>query len=196
MKICGIYKIQSKKKPERFYIGSSTHIYSRWSKHKGDLRRNQHDNGRLQNHANKYGIDDLVFSIITGCGEDVVIAYEQFYIDALNPWFNLSPKAGTTKGITHPGRRGKPTWQKGRHFTEEHKRKISEAMSGPRNHQYGKPSPRKGKKGYPNPNKGKKGIYSEETLQKMRISNQRAADRRRAERALKIKEEQLCQVSE
>lgn len=192
--ISGIYKIQSKIKPERFYIGSSIHIYSRWSKHKGDLRRNQHDNGRLQNHVNKYGIEDLVFSIITGCGEDVVIAYEQFYIDALNPWFNISPSAGTTKGAVHLSRRGQPTWQKGKHFTEEHKQKISEAMSGPRNHQYGKPSPRKGQKGFPNPNKGKRGIYSEETLQKMRISNKRAWERRKAVQALKEKEAQLCRV--
>ena len=193
MKVCGIYKIQSKKKPERIYIGSSVHIYSRWSKHKGDLRRNQHDNGRLQNHANKYGVDDLSFSIITGCGEDVVIAYEQFYIDALNPWFNLAPVAGSTRGIIHESRRGVPTWRKGKSLTEEHKRKISESMSGEKNHQYGKPSPRKGGEGYPSPFKGKKGRYSEETLQKTRISNQRAWDRRRAERALKIKEEQLCQ---
>ena len=196
MKICGIYKIQSRKKPERIYVGSSVHIYSRWTKHRGDIRRNRHENPRIQNHANKYGLDDLEFSIIVCCGENEVIAYEQFYIDALDPWFNIAPIAGSTKGTIHPERRGKPTWQKGKHFTEEHKRKISEAMSGPRNHQYGKPSPRKGKKGYPNPNKGKKGIYSEETLQRMRISNKRAWERRKAERALKIKEEQLCQVSE
>jgi len=176
-------------KPERIYVGSSIHIYSRWSKHKGDLRRNKHDNGRLQNHVNKYGVDDLEFSIITGCSEDVIIAYEQFYIDALDPWFNLAPIAGTTKGIIHEGRRGKSTWQKGKHFTEEHKRKISEAMSGEKNHQYGKPSPRRGKKGYPSPFKGKKGRYSEETLEKMRKSNKRAHEVRKQKKM----EELLCQ---
>lgn len=62
-------------------------------------------------------------------------------------------------------------------------------MSGKNNHQYGKPSPKKGKKGNPNPNKGKKGIYSEETLAKMRISNQRAGDRRKQKQ-----KERLCQV--
>jgi group I intron endonuclease len=192
MKLCGIYKIQSKKKPERIYVGSSVHIYSRWGKHRGDLSRNKHENGRLQNHVNKYGLDDLVFSIITGCSEDVTIAYEQFYIDALNPWFNLAPIAGTTRGIIHESRRGIPVRPAGSKLTEEHKRKISEAMRGAKNHQYGKPSPRKGMKGNPNPYKGIKGRYSEETLQKMRISNQRAWDRRKQ----KQKEETLCQASE
>ena len=188
--ISGIYKIQSKCKPECIYVGSSIHVYSRWSKHKGDLRRNKHDNGRLQNHVNKYGLDDLEFSLITGCGEDVIVAYEQFYIDALNPWFNLAPIAGSTRGMIHESRRGVPSWRKGKNLTEEHKRKISAAMSGKNNHQYGKPSPKKGKKGNPNPNKGKKGIYSEETLAKMRISNQRAWDNRRQ----KAKEETSCPV--
>ena len=190
MPVSGIYKIQSKIKPDRIYVGSSSHVHSRWSKHKGDLLRNKHDNGRLQNHANKYGIDDLQFSLITGCGEDVLIAYEQFYIDALNPWFNLAQIAGSTKGMIHESRRGVPSWRKGKNLTEEHKRKISEAMSGKNNHQYGKPSPKKGKKGNPSPYKGKKGRYSEETLQKMRISNQRAWDRRKN----KIKEDVSCQV--
>jgi group I intron endonuclease len=174
MRVSGIYKIQSKIKPERIYIGSSININSRWSKHKGDLSRGSHDNQRLQNHVNKYGIDDLEFSIITGCSGDVIIAYEQFYIDALNPWFNLAHIAGTTKGMIHECRRGKPTWRKGKPLTKEHKDKISESMSGEKNHQFGKPSPRKGKKGTPSPYKGKKGRYSEETLERMRKSNKQA----------------------
>jgi hypothetical protein len=59
---------------------------------------------------------------------------------------------------------------------------------GENNSMYGRPSPRKGKKGFPSPFKGKKGRYSAETLEKMRISNQRAWDRRKAERAQKIEE--------
>lgn len=187
MKVSGIYRIQSTVKPDRTYIGSSVNIYSRWSKHRGDLSRNKHDNGRLQNHVNKYGINDLTFSIITGCSEDVIIAYEQFYIDAFNPWFNISPTAGTTRGMKNEGRKGKPPWNKGIKLTEVHKQRIGERQSGKNNSMYGKPSPKKGKRGTPSIYKGKKGRYSEETLQKMRISNQHAWDRRK----LKIVEEQL-----
>ena len=189
-KISGIYKIQSKKKPERIYIGSSVDIKKRWSAHRRDLIRNKHVNAKLQHHADKYGVDDLQFAIIVCCGKDEIVAYEQFYIDALDPWFNICPTADSPRGVPHMSRRGKPTWVKGLKLTEEHKRKISEAMRGEKNHQYGKPSPRKGKKGYPNPNKGKKGIYSEETLEKMRKSNKHAWEVRRQKQ--KEMEESLC----
>lgn len=36
---CGIYKIQSRAKPERFYIGSAVYFSSRWSVHRCQLRR-------------------------------------------------------------------------------------------------------------------------------------------------------------
>jgi group I intron endonuclease len=180
MRISGIYKIQSRIKPERVYIGSSVNIRSRWSKHRGDLIRQIHDNGRLQNHANKYGLDDLEFSLIVGCSEDTIIAYEQFYIDALVPWFNINPNAGTSRGVIHESRRGKPSWAKGRKFSEEHKGKISKSMSGENNPMYGRPSPIKGTKGkYPNKWKGKTGRYSEETLIKRGLANKLAWEKRK-----------------
>lgn len=181
MKISGIYKIQSKCKPERIYIGSANNIRRRKHEHKSDLFTHTHGNAKLQRHFDKYGWDDLVFSVIIGCDECNLIAYEQFYIDALDPYFNLSKTAGKRAGL--------PPWNKGKKLTEEHKQHIAERQKGEHNSMYGKPSPRKGGKGYPNPNKGKKGIYSEETLAKMRISNQRAWDLRRK----KAKEESLCQ---
>ena len=152
------------------------------------MLHNKHDNGKLQNHANKYGIEDLEFSLIVGCSEDMVIALEQFYIDALNPWFNINPTAGSSKGVIHESRRGKPTWAKGKKFTEEHRRKISEAQKGKNNSMYGRPAPIKGMKGkYPSKWKGKKGRYSGETLEKMRKSNKLAWEKR------KQKETELCQ---
>ena len=38
MKISGIYKIESKLKPERIYIGSTININIRWNKHLTDLK--------------------------------------------------------------------------------------------------------------------------------------------------------------
>ena len=182
-KISGIYKIQSKKKPERIYIGSTKDIHLRWWVHLNELRKDIHINKKLQHHYNKYGEEDLVFSVITGCDINDLLALEQFYLDAFNPWFNICKIAGNTAGRPMSdeakikigqAHKGKPVRPPGSRLTEEHKRKISEAMRGEKNHQYGKPSPRKGKKGYPNPNKGKRGIYSEETLEKMRKSNKHA----------------------
>jgi group I intron endonuclease len=150
----GIYKIQSKIKPNRIYIGSSIDIKKRWGEHIFYLKNNKHHSNKLQNHYNKYGIDDLVFSIIVGCDKETLIAYEQFYIDALNPWFNIAIKAGSSLGnknclgkknalgyrhtpealkkISEAGK-GKNTWSKGVKFSDEHKRKISEGLKGHQN---------------------------------------------------------------
>jgi group I intron endonuclease len=197
MKSPGIYKIQSKKKPERIYIGSTQNIHLRWGVHLAELRKGIHINNKLQYHFNKYGEADLVFSLITGCDKNDLLALEQFYLDAFNPWFNICPTAGNTAGrpVSDETRKkiakihkGKSPWNKGKTLTEEHKRRIGARQQGENNSMYGKPSPRRGGKGYPNPNKGKKGIYSEETLSKMRISNKRAWELRKQ----KEREEQSC----
>jgi group I intron endonuclease len=115
MKMSGIYKIQSKIKPERVYIGSSVNVRNRRHDHFRELRLGIHKNSRLQKHCNKYGLDDLVFSVLIGCDKQNLLAYEQFYIDALKPYFNISPTAGNTLGCK---------------CSEETKRKISEANKG------------------------------------------------------------------
>lgn len=181
-KISGIYKIQSTIHPERIYIGSANNVRRRWNEHKSDLLSHTHGNNKLQRHVNKYGWIDLVFSVIFECDECDLITYEQSYIDALSPYFNICKTADRRSGL--------PPWNKGRTLTEEHKRKIGARQEGENNSMYGKPSPRKGGKGYPSPFKGKKGRYSEETLEKMRISNQRAWDKRKQ----KKEEDRLCQV--
>lgn len=183
----GIYKIQSLIYPDRIYIGSAYNIRIRWIRHLWYLRKNKHHSSKLQRHYNKYGESDLVFSVITECPKVHLLSIEQFYIDSFCPFFNECKIAGNTLGIKfseeakrklslkskgNKGRKGIP-------LSEEHKKKLSLAMSGERNHQFGKPSPKKGKTGMPNKNKGKHGIYSEETLQKMRVSNKKAWERRK-----------------
>jgi group I intron endonuclease len=79
----------------------------RWRKngHFRSLGKGIHKNPKLQAHYNKYGLDDLTFSIICFCekGElmpiNGIIRPEQFFIWALNPWFNISQIAGSCMGI-------------------------------------------------------------------------------------------------
>lgn len=103
--ITGIYQIQSKIKPNRIYIGSAVDITNRWASHLSELKKNKHDNGKLQNHYNKYGKDDLLFSIITLCNREELIPInkiirpEQFFIWAYDPWFNICKKAGSQLGV-------------------------------------------------------------------------------------------------
>jgi len=191
MKISGIYQIQSKCKPERIYIGSAVNIKKRWGQHLWHLKRNLHHTSKLQRHFNKYGKGDLVFTLLMGCEVDELLPKEQFFLDSLRPWFNTCKMAGGTTGRKfsketlkffsklHKGQRNR----KGVTLTEEHKRRISESMKGERNPMFGKPSPKKDKKGHPNPNKGKTGVYSEETLERMRIANKRAWEIRKQNKA-------------
>jgi group I intron endonuclease len=183
MRVSGIYKIQSKCKPERIYVGSAVNIRSRWSQHKWYLRRNKHHTSKLQRHYNKYGESDLMFTVLITCEVDELLNHEQFFLDSLSPWFNTCKIAGSTIGFKASDetkaklsklKKGIPVRPAGSKLTEEHKRKISEAQMGEKNSMYGTISPIRGKKMPPNKWKGKHGRYSEETLAKMRISNKRA----------------------
>lgn len=123
MKIAGIYKIQSIAKPDRIYIGSAMDIHKRWEQHLLRLKRNKHHSQKLQRHYNKYGKNDLIFSILIGCEKTELINTEQYFIDVYQPYFNGRLKAYSNEGFKH---------------TEEAKRKIGESKKGVKNHNYGK----------------------------------------------------------
>ena len=128
----GIYKIQSRIKPERVYIGSALRIAHRWYLHLRELSKGTHHSAKLQNHVNKYGLEDLSFSIIEPCFPEWLTSREQFYLNKLNPYFNICKIAGGVLGI----KRSKETIekckkaQKGRIFTEETRKKMSESKKG------------------------------------------------------------------
>lgn len=108
-KLSGVYKIQSKSKPFRIYIGSSIDVRKRWGGHLNDLKFNKHHSKKLQNHFNKYGGGDLVFSIITSCDANDLINTEQFFIDLYNPFFNIQQNARSRLGT-----KGQIPWNKGK----------------------------------------------------------------------------------
>lgn len=138
-----IYKIQSKTSPHKFYIGSSVNMRKRKNSHIKALRDNKHGNAKLQHHYNKYGETDLIFSIVIECCDSDLIDHEQFFIDSLNPWFNICSKAGSCLGVkrtqeirdmlsrAHIGIKMPP-------FTEEHKKNMSKAKSGKNHPMFGK----------------------------------------------------------
>jgi group I intron endonuclease len=141
MKISGIYKIQSKIKPERIYIGSSENISKRWVTHKCILKRNIHHSIKLQRHFNKYGEQDLVFSIILECFKEDLIKNEQGFLDLLNPWFNIDKKATNCSGCKRSekiiqkirdARKRQTSTNKGKHWilSEESRNNISKGCIG------------------------------------------------------------------
>jgi len=137
----GIYKIQSKIKPNRIYIGSAVDIKRRWSNHLNDFKKGTHLNKKLQNHYNKYGKDDLVFSIIYEFefkDRKQVNGIEDGFIKDYNPYFNIC------KSATH-GRAGLKNSPKHRERIsqslnkKETKEKQRERMLGENNPNFGKP---------------------------------------------------------
>lgn len=146
MRIVGIYKIESIIKPNKIYIGSSINVKDRIGRHKVDFRRNEHPNYKMQRHYNKYGLEDFIYTVIEECDKNEVIVREQYYIDTLNPLFNICKIAGSYKGVkqtkkTLKKREGRSSWNKGlkgkdnpmtgnKPCSEETKRKLSEHFKG------------------------------------------------------------------
>lgn len=157
MKTSGIYKIQSKVKPVRIYVGSAVNITNRWRSHINNLKNNKHQNKKLQNHFNKYGEADLQFIILLECKKEDLIANEQFFIDSINPSFNICKKAGSCLGTKQSKE-------------SNIKRKLS--LLGQKNHNYGKRFSEETRRKLSISHRGKKrGPHSDETKRKIRLSN-------------------------
>lgn len=182
MRVSGIYKIQSKIKPERVYIGSAVNVHDRKVRHLWDMKKNVHANSKLQRHYNKYGKDDLHFELILACDESELIEKEQFFIDSYNPYFNLCPIAGNCRG---------------RHMSDATRKKLSEANKG-------RPSYIKGKKRPPEEiakMRGRK--WSEESRAKLResckkrppISEETREKMRQSHIGIKLSDEAKAKVS-
>ncbi len=133
-KISCIYKIKSNVNG-KIYVGSAVNYIRRIGQHFRYLKNNKHHSIKLQRHCNKYGIQDLSFSIIEPVMfKEDLIKREQFYINSLNPYFNVCKIAGSRLGIkasnetkaklsiSHKGKR--------QPCSEETKRKIGDANRG------------------------------------------------------------------
>ncbi len=127
-RISGIYQIKSVIYPERIYIGSAVDFRKRWREHKLDLRKGQHKNPILQNHVNKYGIGDLIFSITEECSRESLLDRERYYIKLLDPFFNIL-KDDITRPTDLSGEKN-PFY--GKHHTDETKAILRELKTGTR----------------------------------------------------------------
>lgn len=91
MKKCGIYQITNLVNGY-FYIGSSLDIASRFGNHRHTLRKNNHNNPKLQNAWNKYGEQNFSFDIIELCNSKSLYKIEQKYLNKIktsNMSYNL-----------------------------------------------------------------------------------------------------------
>ena len=90
-----IYKIET---PNGFYIGSSLKFKDRRNQHLSHMRRGIHANTMLQRAFNKYGEAGLTFSVLEYCDKDCLLEREQYFIDKLNPKYNIARMAGRQTG--------------------------------------------------------------------------------------------------
>lgn len=150
-----IYKI-SNNVNSKIYIGSSNNFKRRKTQHLHHLRKETHHSRILQNHVRKYGINTLFFEIIDYCRDGSLIEKEQFYIDTLNPYFNIRKIAESNKGLKRTKEqiekmKKNRIYKKGYKNSKEHNLKIKESKAK-NNYKHSEETKEKISKG----NKGKK----------------------------------------
>ena len=110
----GIYQIRNIENDKR-YVGSAKCFRLRWNAHRANLAKGLHHSPHLQYSWNKHGPSRFAFEILEFCAKQDLIQREQFWIDSLNPEFNVCQVAGSTLGFK---------------FSEETKAKISAKAKG------------------------------------------------------------------
>ena len=96
-KVSGIYRIELGN--GYFYIGSAFDLGRRKSQHYRSLNRNGHENSKMQNCWNKYGV--FVFTVLEECDISELLLREQLLIDkhfSNRKNVNLNPCATSQKG--------------------------------------------------------------------------------------------------
>ena len=128
-KVSGIYEIRNTINGH-CYIGSSVNIQKRWNEHIRDLSANKHHSIYLQRAWNKYGLDCFEFNVIEQCFFFALILREQYYINSCSPEYNIAKDAKSPMLGRPSWNKGGSSWAKGKSFSDEHKRKMSEASRG------------------------------------------------------------------
>ena len=136
----GIYAIRNVTNG-RCYIGSAVDLARRWREHRRTLKVGGHSSPMLQSSWLKNGQDAFVFEVLEAVTVEVLLRREQFWIDYLQPYYNvarcaLAPMSGrrhseATKAkmsaiARADGRGGKV----GRVVSEETRAKLSVASCG------------------------------------------------------------------
>jgi len=130
----GIYQIENQTNGKR-YIGSSVNVQRRQANHLSALRHRRHKNPHLQAAFKKYGEEAFAFTILEQVEDSAqLIPREQYYLDTLNPEYNIALTAGSNLGrrCSMETLKRMSDAQKGKHLSAETRKKISEAHIGVR----------------------------------------------------------------
>ena len=157
--LCGVYKITNTVNG-KVYIGQSINMKTRWKDHVNSLRRGDSCCTLLQRAWNKYKEESFSFEILEVCSEDelddVEIKYIELY-DAVNNGYNIEPGGNKNKHLAEETRKKIGDANRGRVFSEEVRRKMSESRIGENNGMYGKRHSDEARKKISDARKGKPG---------------------------------------
>lgn len=158
-KLSGIYAIRCLG-DMKIYIGSSSNIEKRLRDHRSFLRTDKHQNKHLQSAYNKYGKDMFIYFIVELCDITNILQKENEW---MVKWRTRDREYGFNKIDAEEGCRG-------RKWSEEHKKYMSETMSGRiRSEEYCE-NISKAKMGSKNPMYGKKWSDNKKQTMKERMT--------------------------
>ncbi|WP_054070262.1 GIY-YIG nuclease family protein [Pseudomonas syringae group genomosp. 3] len=93
----GVYQITNTTNGRR-YIGSSVNLAARIKSHVYRLKNGVGKNRHMQADWDIYGFHSFSARVLVYCSPEHCVAYEQQCFDALQPEYNISPKAGSQLG--------------------------------------------------------------------------------------------------
>lgn len=159
VKKTGVYQIRNKING-KIYVGSASFsIFDRWKRHLVSLKKGT-NNQYLQNSYLKYGSSCFEFSVLEECKPEECIVKEQFWIDTLNPEYNILKVAGSWKGHRHKQHSIEKMriGNLGKRASIETKKLLSSQRTGTKNPRFGLPKERHpyfNKKGNEHPSFGR-----------------------------------------
>lgn len=173
----GIYKWTNKLTNDA-YIGQSVNLKNRFINYFNSSYLNNRGTLIINRALIKYGYSNFSLEILEYCDKADLTSREQYYIDKLNPKYNILKIAGSSSGYKHTEetkkkisealkeiRKGENSYWYGRTMSEETKVSMSLKKTGENNHMYGKTHTEETKELIRQKALGKK--HSEETKLKM-----------------------------
>jgi group I intron endonuclease len=127
-----IYEIRNTTNDKR-YVGSTIDPKRRKVVHFRKLRQGKHHSIVLQRAFDKYGEGAFFFSVIEeNIPQDYLIEREQYWLEKLQPEYNIAKIAGSRIGVpaSEETKAKMRTANKGRVLSSEHKEKIGNALRG------------------------------------------------------------------
>lgn len=106
------------------YIGSAVNLYQRWANHKKGLKQNKHHSIILQRAYNKYGFNKFKFNILLYCDKVNLLCFEQKFLDAYTPKYNICKIAGSSLGTKRTAKQNLKSSLAHKKLTAEQEREI------------------------------------------------------------------------